>query len=64
MSAYSKSIHVGLKLWGFLMVLSVHNMNKRRKIKSLKLENKWIKKQNKELIKEIFRDGKKQNDKA
>ena len=39
-------------------------MNKRQRLKSLKLENAWLKKQNKELITEIFSDGKKQNDKA
>jgi hypothetical protein len=33
-------------------------MNKRQEIKSLKLENKWLLKQNRELIKEMFKDGK------
>jgi hypothetical protein len=33
-------------------------MNKRNKIKSLKAENKWLLRQNRELIEELFKNGK------
>ncbi len=32
-------------------------MNKRNQIKSLKAENKWLLRQNRELIKDMFKNG-------